>query len=45
MKDTTKKELIELFLGEEKYTKADIMETLGVWGVILIALIFASILS
>lgn len=45
MKNTTKKELIELFLGEDKFTKADIMETLGIWAVIFIALIFASLLS
>lgn len=45
MKNTTKRELIELFLGDDKFTKSDIMETLGVWAVIFIALIFASILS
>jgi len=45
MKNTTKKEIIELFLGEDKFTKSDIMETLGIWAVIFIALIFASLLS
>jgi hypothetical protein len=45
MKHTTKRELIELILGEDKFTKSDIMETLGVWAVIFIALAFASLLS
>jgi hypothetical protein len=45
MKHTTKREIIELILGEDKFTKSDIMETLGVWAVILIALTFASLLS
>jgi hypothetical protein len=45
MKHITKKELIELILGEDKFTKADIIETLGIWAVIFIALAFASLLS
>lgn len=45
MKHTTKKELIELFLGEETYTKKDFIQLAKQLGGLLIILALVNLLS
>lgn len=46
MKNTRKNNSIKsLLLGDDKFTKNDILDTLELWGVIAIVLIFVSLLS
>jgi hypothetical protein len=45
MKHTTKKELLDLFLGEETYTKKDLMQLAKQLGGLLIILALVNLLS
>lgn len=45
MKHTTKKELLELFLGEETYTKKDLIQLTKQLGGLLIILALVNLLS
>lgn len=45
MKHTTKKELLELFLGEEKYTKKDLIQLAKQIGALLAILTLVNLLS
>lgn len=46
MKNTRKNNSIKaLLLGEDKFTKNDILDTLELWGVVALVLIFVSLLS
>jgi hypothetical protein len=45
MKNTTKRELIELFLGDESYTKKDLIQLAKQLGGLLIILALVNLLS